>query len=127
MTTLMLELEPELAEGLSRAAVERSTSVEELVRSAAWRLLADDDAEVDAPTPEEAASMRRSLEDVRAGRLTDTDDVFAKLDAKHGWLPPPPEVDVDRMVAEGIEDVRAGRVHSHEEVFAEVRERFRLK
>lgn len=85
MNTVTIELEPELAEGLNRAAGERSTSVEILLVSAARRLLDEDAACVDEPTDEEAESMSRALEDLRAGRLTDHDEVFAKLDAKHGW------------------------------------------
>jgi predicted transcriptional regulator len=82
VTTFTIELEPEAADLVRRVAESAGQRTEQFIAAAA-ELIAREEASAE-PTSEEQAVMARALADVEAGRLTDHDEVFARLEAKYG-------------------------------------------
>lgn len=60
-------------------------AADRIERAAAERYAGEREASATLPTPDEQAAMARAVADIAAGRLVPHDEVFARLDAKHGW------------------------------------------
>lgn len=85
MTAVTVRLEPELAEGLARVAGERSTSVEDLIVSAVARFLEDDEAALDAFTPQQIAEVEEGMAQLSRGEGVPHEQVVAETKARYGW------------------------------------------
>ena len=85
MTAVTVELEAELVEGLARVAGERRTSIENLIVSAAWRFLDDDQADSDDFTPEQIAEIEEGMAQLRRGEGVPHEQVVAETRARFGW------------------------------------------
>lgn len=82
METIAIPFETDAADRLKRAAAEIGMSLEAFVASAAEQVAAEQ--EVAAPlSDDQAASIRRGLEDAAAGRVYDHDEVFADLKTRY--------------------------------------------
>lgn len=85
METIEVPFEVEVAIRLKRAAAEEGVAVQELIASVTEQFMQDREALAASATPEQDAAMARAVADIEAGRLSAHDEVFARLDAKHGW------------------------------------------
>ncbi len=84
METIAIPFDADAADRLKRAAAEIGMSLEEFIASAAEQVAADHEGQAGASlTEEQAASIRRGLEDVAAGRLYDHSEVFDELRARY--------------------------------------------
>lgn len=82
METIAIPFETDAADRLKRAAAEIGMSLEAFVASAAEQVAAEQ--EVATPlSDDQAASIRRGLEDAAAGRVYDHDEVFAELKTRY--------------------------------------------
>ncbi|WP_299171603.1 hypothetical protein [uncultured Brevundimonas sp.] len=83
METITIPFETDAADRLKRAAAEIGMSLEEFIASAAEQFVTDNEAHLGAPlSPEQAASIRRGLEDVAAGRVYTHEEAFDELKAR---------------------------------------------
>ena len=83
--TVSVPLEADAYDRLKRAAAEIGMPLGEYIASAAEQVMQERQALSTAPTAEENAAIARAVADIEAGRLSSHDEVFARLDAKHGW------------------------------------------
>ena len=85
METIAVPFEADAVDRVKKAAAEAGLPLHEFIASAAERVADEQEALSAVSIPEEEASMARAMADIEAGRLVPHDEVFAKLDAKHGW------------------------------------------
>ena len=85
METISVPFETDTVNRLKRAAAEDGVPVHELIASVTEQFMQERDALTAAPTAAEDEAMARAVADIEAGRLNSHDEVFARLDAKHGW------------------------------------------
>ena len=83
--TVSVSLEADAYDRLKRAAAESGVPLGEYIASAAEQVMQEREALRTEPTAEENAAISRAVADIEAGRLSSNDEVFARLDAKHGW------------------------------------------
>ena len=85
METVAVTFEDDTLTRLKKTAAESGVPLQAFIASAAEQVVEEREALAASATPEEEASMARAVADIQAGRVSDQDDVFARLDAKHGW------------------------------------------
>ena len=85
METIAVPFEADAVDRVKKAAAEAGLPLHEFIATAAERVADEQEALSAVSIPEEEASMARAMADIEAGRLVPHDEVFAKLDAKHGW------------------------------------------
>jgi predicted transcriptional regulator len=87
MTTFTIEFDQSTSDALQKAADARHTNVEALIADATAVYLAEKEGLNDAPpfTAEQIKEIQLGIEDVRQGRTTPNEEVFAKIAAKRGW------------------------------------------
>ena len=85
METIAVPFLDDAADRIKRAAAVDGVPLHEFIATAAERYAGEREALAASPTADEQEAMARAVADIAAGRLTPHDEVFAKLDAKHGW------------------------------------------
>lgn len=85
METIAVPFLEDAAARIKRAAAEDGVPLHEFIAAAAERYAGEREALAASPTPDEQAAMARAVADIAAGRLIPHEEVFARLDAKHGW------------------------------------------
>jgi len=85
METIAVPFEADAVDRVKKAAAEAGLPLHEFIATAAERVADEQEALSAVSIPEEEASMARAMADIEAGQLVPHDEVFAKLDAKHGW------------------------------------------
>ena len=84
METVAVPLDVDAADRLKRAAAEIGMSLEAFIASAAEQVAAEHEGQAGyALSEEQAASIRRGLEDVAAGRLYNHAEVFDELKSRY--------------------------------------------
>lgn len=83
METIAVPFEADAANRLKQAAAEDGVQLPDLIAAVANHWMEEREALSLSATADENAAMARAIADIEAGRLTDHDEVFARLDAKH--------------------------------------------
>lgn len=84
-TSYTVELDPEVAGVLVRAAQARQTTVEDLIAAAAVRLVEDDEARLFDLTPEQAAECYVGIAAIERGEGIPHEQAVAETKARFGW------------------------------------------